>query len=207
MRARIKMTLLQGELSEQGQLRNLPAFFLKGTWVGNGHWSPSGFYWLHSQKSWAKDTFGFSWVTWAKYNSMMSLSFDSFTLILFCQLLENSKWENVEQFIITSLSIRSLNSKQWVRARSSRVYQAGSGSCLPRSITYSWICYIIAFCPQWQVKLLFLLLVSEHFVLLNLEAVSNRTKGKIFLSIYENITPTFSREILGTCRRYSLLLH
>lgn len=31
------MTLLQGDLLQQGQLRNLPVFVLKGTWVGNGH--------------------------------------------------------------------------------------------------------------------------------------------------------------------------
>lgn len=34
------MTLLQGYLSEQGRLGSLPAFFLKGTWVGNGRCSP-----------------------------------------------------------------------------------------------------------------------------------------------------------------------
>lgn len=102
---------------------------------------------------------------WAKYTSVMSLSFDSFTLILFCHLLGKSKWEAVGQFIITTLSIQSLNIKQWIQERAG-VYQAASGSDLPMNITYSWVCYIIElFFPLWQVKLLFLLFVGEHFVI------------------------------------------
>lgn len=140
---------------------NLPAFFLKGTWVEMVTGAPWYFHWLNSQRRWAKDTLGFRWVTWAKYNSSMSLSFDRLALILFCHLLEKSKWETVGQFIITCLSIWSSNIEQWVQERA-RVHQAASGNDLPRNTTYSWVRYIIAFFPLWQVKLLFLLFVGEH---------------------------------------------
>lgn len=147
MWVRIVMTLPQGDWSEQVWLSNLPEFFLKWTRMGSDHRSPLVLHWLNSLRSWTKDTFDFSWVTWAKYNSMMNLSFDSFTLILFCHLLGKSKWETVGQFIITYLSIQSLNIKQWVQ-EGAGVYQAASGSDLPTNITYSWVCYTIEFSPS-----------------------------------------------------------
>lgn len=139
MWVRITMTLLQGDLSEQGRLRNLPAFSWKETWMGNSH-GALGVHWLNSQKSWAKDTFGFGWVTWAKYNSMMSLPFDSFTLILFCHLLEKSKQETVGQYDMIRLSIQNWNIKQWVHRRARLIEQHRAvtfpgTSLIPGSIT------------------------------------------------------------------------
>lgn len=115
--------------------REFACIFLKRDVGGKWSLQPLGIPIDWILKSWAKDTFGFRWVTWAKYNSMMSLSFDSFTLILFCHLLEKSKWESVGQFIITCLGIWSLNIKQWVQERPEFIKQ-------PQAVTFPEISLI-----------------------------------------------------------------
>lgn len=146
MWVRIMMTLLQGDLLEQGQLRNFPAFFFKETWMGNGHGAPLVFAGWILKRIEQRTHLVSDGLLGAKYNSVMSLSFDSFTLILFCHLLEKSKCKTVGWFVMTTLSIRDLNIEQWVHERAG-VYRAASGSDLPRNITYSWVCNTTAFLP------------------------------------------------------------
>lgn len=179
---RITMTLLQRDLSQQGRVRNLPAFF-KGIWVGNGHGkAPWCFHWLNSQKSWTKDTFSFRWLTWTKYNSMMSPFLTAFTWILFSHL-EISKWEIVRQFIRTSLSIQTVGTgKAWSLSSSLGQWP------------YSWVWYIVTFFPYG--RLAFIPLIVKCIELLNLEAVSNRTKKKT-ASLFSDDSPHLSLRISG----------